>query len=56
MPNLLSHFAELLVSSAGYRVRAVTGVHDHYDLAVLEVEPPQQAPFAPTPMVLAAPR
>ncbi|HEV3263680.1 MAG TPA: serine protease [Gemmataceae bacterium] len=42
------------VASAGYRVRAVIGVHDQYDLAVLEVEPPQQAPFAPTPLVLAA--
>ena len=29
------------VASAGYRVRAVVGVHDRYDLALLEVERPQ---------------
>jgi hypothetical protein len=44
------------VASAGYRVRTVLGVHDNYDLAVLEVEPPQFQPngFSPTPLVLAA--
>ena len=33
------------VASAGYRVRNVLGVHNTYDLALLEVEPPQ---FQPT--------
>ncbi len=42
------------VSPAGYRVRAVRGVHDAYDLAVLEVEPPQINGTAPTPLSLAA--
>jgi hypothetical protein len=43
------------VASAGYRVRAVRGVHNKYDLAVLEVEPPQgQTPGSPTPLALAA--
>lgn len=41
------------VSSAGYRVRNVIGVHDNYDLALLEVEPPQNTPFAPMPLAVA---
>jgi Trypsin-like peptidase domain len=42
------------VASAGYRIRAVRGVHPTYDLAVFEVEPPQgQAEFRPTPLALA---
>jgi hypothetical protein len=42
------------VASAGYRVRAVVGVHDRYDLALLEVERPQFNGAAPTPLALAA--
>ena len=42
------------VSSAGYRVRSVVGVHDRYDLALLEVERPQINGTAPTPLALAA--
>ena len=42
------------VSSAGYRVRAVVGVHDRCDLALLEVERPQVNGTAPTPLALAA--
>jgi hypothetical protein len=42
------------VSSAGYRVRSVLGVHDRYDLALLEVERPQFNGTAPTPLSLAA--
>lgn len=43
------------MSSAGYRIRRVIGVHASYDLAVLEVEPPQSNQSdAPTPLVLAA--
>ncbi|MBM4071373.1 MAG: trypsin-like peptidase domain-containing protein [Planctomycetes bacterium] len=43
------------MASAGYRIRRVVGVHDSYDLAVLEVEPPQaNQDGAPTPLVLAA--
>jgi hypothetical protein len=40
------------VSSAGYRVRSVVGVHDQYDLALLEVERPQINGSAPTPLAL----
>lgn len=40
--------------SAGYRVRSVVGVHEQYDLALLEVEPPQQSNEAPVPLSLAA--
>src|SRR5262249_22136720 len=29
------------VASAGYRIRGVLGIHDVYDLALLDVEPPQ---------------
>ncbi len=42
------------VSGAGYRVRGVVGVHDRYDLALLEVERPQVNDSAPTPLALAA--
>lgn len=42
------------MASAGYRIRSVIGVHASYDLAVLEVEPPQQEEQPPTPLVLAA--
>jgi hypothetical protein len=42
------------VSSAGYRVRSVVGVHERYDLALLEVERPQFNGAAPTPLALAA--
>jgi hypothetical protein len=42
------------VSEAGYRVRGVIGVHDVYDLALLEVERPQINGTAPAPLALAA--
>jgi hypothetical protein len=42
------------VSTAGFRVRGVLGVHDNYDLALLEVEPPQLNGSAPQPLSLAA--
>lgn len=42
------------VSNAGYRVRNVIGVHDRYDLALLEVERPQVNGTAPAPLALAA--
>lgn len=42
------------VASAGYRVRSVIGVHEQYDLGLLEVEPPQQATDTPAPLSLAA--
>jgi len=42
------------VASAGYRVRSVVGVHDQYDLALLEVERPHVNGSAPTPLALAA--
>jgi hypothetical protein len=43
------------VSNAGYRVRNVIGVHAFYDLALLEVEPPQlHQGGAPTRLALAA--
>jgi hypothetical protein len=41
------------VASAGYRIRGVVGVHERYDLALLDVEPPQLRNGAPTPLVLA---
>jgi hypothetical protein len=41
------------VASAGYRVRGVLGVHDRYDLALLEVERPQVNGAAPAPLALA---
>ncbi|MCS6851928.1 MAG: serine protease [Gemmataceae bacterium] len=42
------------VASAGYRIRAVLGVHEQYDLALLDVEPPQVSRQAPTPLALMA--
>lgn len=42
------------VSTAGYRVRGVFGASDTYDVAILEVEPPQQTSYSPTPLVLAS--
>ena len=39
---------------AGYRVRAVIGVHDRYDLALLEVEPPHHNGHTPMPLAVAA--
>jgi hypothetical protein len=42
------------VASAGYRVRAIVGVHERYDVALLEVERPQINGAAPTPLSLAA--
>jgi endonuclease G len=46
------------VASAGYRVRSIIGVHDQYDLALLEVDPPQRTAGAPAPLAVAgqAPR
>jgi Trypsin-like peptidase domain len=41
-------------ASAAYRIQGVLGVHDHYDLALLEVEPPQSNGAAPAPLALAA--
>jgi hypothetical protein len=40
-------------ASAAYRVQRVLGVHDRYDLALLEIEPPQHNGAAPTPLALA---
>jgi hypothetical protein len=42
------------VSNAGFRVRNVIGVHDVYDVALLEVEPPQINGSAPAPLPIAA--
>jgi hypothetical protein len=42
------------VPNASYRVRAVLGVHDRYDLALLEVERPQVNGTNPAPLALAA--
>jgi hypothetical protein len=42
------------VASAGYRIRGVIGVHDRYDLALLEVEPPEAIRDAPAPLPVAA--
>lgn len=41
------------VATAGYQVRSVIGVHERYDLAFFEVEPPQGASDSPTPLALA---
>jgi hypothetical protein len=40
--------------SAAYRIQAILGVHDKYDLALLKVEPPHQATDTPIPLALAA--
>jgi hypothetical protein len=41
--------------SAGYRIRSIIGALDAYDLALLEVEPPQQRNItAPMPLALGA--
>jgi hypothetical protein len=50
--NYRSSFQD--VPNAGYRVRNVIGVHDQYDLALLEVERPQVNGNAPAPLALAA--
>lgn len=42
------------VANARYRIRSVLGVHDRYDVALLEVEPPQHSLDAPKPLSLAA--
>lgn len=42
------------VATAGYQVRSIIGVHELYDLAVLEVEPPQPNGGSPTPLALCA--
>jgi hypothetical protein len=41
------------VASAGYRIRGVLGVHEVYDLALLDVEPLQLRNGGPTPLALA---
>jgi hypothetical protein len=41
-------------ANAGYRIRNIIGSHPVYDLALLEVEPPQsQAAYTPAPLSLA---
>jgi hypothetical protein len=40
--------------SAAYRIQGVLGVHDKYDLALLQVEPPQQTAGAPVSLALAS--
>lgn len=42
------------VATAQYRIRSIRGVHERYDLALLDVEPPQPMNGAPAPLVLAA--
>jgi hypothetical protein len=41
-------------SSAAYRIQGVIGVHDKYDLAVLQVESPQPANGGPVSLALAS--
>jgi hypothetical protein len=41
-------------ASAGYRVTNIRGTHATYDLAILEVEPPQRNGVNPLPLPLAA--
>ena len=41
-------------ASAAHRVQRVLGMHDRYDLALLEVEPPQHNGAVPTPLALAS--
>jgi hypothetical protein len=38
--------------SAAYRIRQVLGLHDNYDLALFEVEPPQSMNGSPAPLAL----
>jgi hypothetical protein len=40
--------------SAAYRIRQVIGIHERYDLALFEVEPPQISNGSPAPLALAA--
>jgi hypothetical protein len=42
------------VPTAGYRIRGIFGFHPTYDLALLEVEPPQLNNGTPAPLALAA--
>ena len=42
------------VAGAGYQIRGVVGVHERYDLALLEVERPQLNGASPTPLALGA--
>ncbi len=42
------------VANAGFRISGIVGVHDRYDLALLEVERPQVNGTAPAPLPLAA--
>ncbi|HZY91058.1 MAG TPA: trypsin-like peptidase domain-containing protein, partial [Gemmataceae bacterium] len=42
------------VANAGFRICGIVGVHDRYDLALLEVERPQINGTAPAPLALAA--
>jgi hypothetical protein len=39
-------------ASAGYHVRGIIGVHERYDLALLEVEAPPATADAPVPVIL----
>jgi hypothetical protein len=39
--------------SAAYRIQSILGVHDKYDIALLQVEAPQQTVGAPIPLALA---
>jgi hypothetical protein len=41
-------------SSAAYRIQAIIGVHDRYDLALLQVEPPHETVGSPVALALAA--
>jgi hypothetical protein len=50
--NYRSQYQEQV--NAGYRIRGVFGVVEPYDLALLEVEPPQQRNSDPMPLALAA--
>ncbi len=42
------------VANAGFRISGIVGVHERYDLALLEVERPQVNGTAPAPLPLAA--
>jgi hypothetical protein len=46
--------AERRAASAGCQVRGIVGVHDRYDLAVMEVEPPEAIADAPAPLVVSS--